>query len=208
MKNTYWRDEAACLSDIGGGEPRSRERSEERLKRLTLFIEKNCNGCPVAQECLDSSWFRDGAGFDVDDNLWTVRGGYLPTGLSVKPHGRPTGRWEPKSVPNGAPFTSHGKASLLERGMCSDGKHGILTEADLYISYSSGRANRVCRACRQAQQRRNHKRATKCGKGHPYTEESTINRTRSDGSLYRVCRTCTDEKRQLSEPKKDGSMVS
>lgn len=208
MKDIYWRERAACLKDVGDGEPWHNERSEGRLKRLTLFIEKNCYNCPVAQECLDSSWFEDGNGMDVDDSLWTVRGGYLPTGLSVRPHGRPTGVWKPKPVPDGAPFVTHGGASLLERGVCSDGKHGILTEADLHISYSSGRASRVCRACRQAMQRKNYKRSIRCKNGHPFTEENTIIKSRSDGSKYRNCRTCVNEKKRLSEAAKNGSMAA
>lgn len=151
--NTHWSDEAACVSSPGGGDVLEDERGSVALKRLTLFIKDNCDKCPVAQECLDSSYIQPKDMLPIDDNAWTVRGGYLPTIVSIRPVGRPRGRlnsdWKPKQPPNPLPVGKRpANTSLIEWGVCGQGLHGIESFDDVIVR-RSGLANqaRECRGC-------------------------------------------------------------
>lgn len=143
-----WQHSAACKDDPGGGDY-IEGGGPGATAILSAFIERHCTICPVAQECLDSSIVMyDGRPFD--DGVYGVRGGYLPTAQKFGTAGRPSGpadQWTAKPPPYIIPPKCSGE-SILKRGVCHSGKHGILSEEDVI---SAGRHGGYvqCRQCKR-----------------------------------------------------------
>lgn len=119
--DTGWYKWAPC-KDTLRGVPDSRKQAEE-------FINDFCSVCPVMFECRESAL--------EADFFWGVIAGRIPERfLDDQVSSIPLSEgWKPKPPPEVA---SPGK-TLLERGVCRKGLHGILSKEDI--------RKKTCRAC-------------------------------------------------------------
>jgi hypothetical protein len=142
-----WKDFATCSPDS--------DPTPGSKKDAQSYIDMFCSKCPVTHECL--------TGATTEDLFWSVRSGLMPERFGSKSSRPKATKWLPKEPP----LKPREGATLLERGICREGLHGILSIEDI--------RNQGCRGCQNMKATIAYKAMSankSCSNGHPKTPEN------------------------------------